>query len=104
MAPLPPLDGEGADPGFVPGEAGGVSLLWTLHLMTTIDLNPVQSIARDDAVLKALAGFVRQESLEPGSKLPTERVLADLLKVSRNTVREALTRWAAEVGARHGAS
>lgn len=61
--------------------------------MTAIDLNPVQSIARDDAVLKALAGFVRQESLEPGSKLPTERVLADLLKVSRNTVREALTRW-----------
>ena len=61
--------------------------------MAILDLNPVQPIARDDAVLKALAGFVQQEALEPGQKLPTERVLAEHLKVSRNTVREALTRW-----------
>ncbi|MGE0283463.1 MAG: FadR/GntR family transcriptional regulator [Rhizobiaceae bacterium] len=61
--------------------------------MNSLDLNPVQPIARDDAVLKALAGFVQQEALEPGNKLPTERVLAERLKVSRNTVREALTRW-----------
>lgn len=56
-------------------------------------LPPIQTTARDDAVLKALAGFVRQESLGPGEKLPTERILAERLKVSRNTVREALTRW-----------
>lgn len=61
--------------------------------MTGIDISPVQPIARDDAVLKALAGFVRQEALEPGQKLPTERILAERLRVSRNTVREALTRW-----------
>lgn len=61
--------------------------------MAAVELNPVQPLARDDAVLKALVGFVRQESLEPGHKLPTERVLAERLKVSRNTVREALTRW-----------
>lgn len=61
--------------------------------MATPDLPPVQVIARDDAVLKALVGFVRQEALEPGQKLPTERLLAERLKVSRNTVREALTRW-----------
>jgi DNA-binding FadR family transcriptional regulator len=58
-----------------------------------LDLNPVQAIARDDAVLKALAGFVTQEQLHPGERLPTERILAERLKVSRNTVREALTRW-----------
>jgi DNA-binding FadR family transcriptional regulator len=56
-------------------------------------LPPIQTTARDDAVLKALAGFVRQEALGPGEKLPTERILAERLKVSRNTVREALTRW-----------
>ncbi len=61
--------------------------------MSAIDISPVQPIARDDAVLKALAGFVRQEGLGPGERLPTERILADRLKVSRNTVREALTRW-----------
>lgn len=61
--------------------------------MSAADLSPIQAIARDDAVLKALAGFVRQEALQPGERLPTERILADRLKVSRNTVREALTRW-----------
>ncbi|MEQ1956319.1 FadR/GntR family transcriptional regulator [Mesorhizobium sp. CN2-181] len=57
------------------------------------DIVPVQAVGRDDAVLKALAGFVRQETLRPGQRLPTERILAEQLKVSRNTVREALTRW-----------
>jgi GntR family transcriptional repressor for pyruvate dehydrogenase complex len=56
-------------------------------------LPPIQTTARDDAVLKALAGFVMQEALGLGQKLPTERILAERLKVSRNTVREALTRW-----------
>ena len=57
------------------------------------DIVPVQTLGRDEAVLKALAGFVRQETLRPGQRLPTERILAERLKVSRNTVREALTRW-----------
>jgi DNA-binding FadR family transcriptional regulator len=61
--------------------------------MTGREISPVQPLARDDAVLKALAVYVRQEALAPGQKLPTERILADRLRVSRNTVREALTRW-----------
>ena len=61
--------------------------------MIDIGLLPIQTTARDDAVLKALAGFVAQEGLEPGERLPTERILAERLRVSRNTVREALTRW-----------
>lgn len=61
--------------------------------MVALDLNPIQATARDDAVLKALAGFVAHERLQPGERLPTERILAERLKVSRNTVREALTRW-----------
>ncbi len=56
-------------------------------------LAPIQVTARDEAVLDSLARFVRQEQLTPGARLPTERVLAERLKVSRNTVREALTRW-----------
>lgn len=61
--------------------------------MTEFSLPPVQTTARDDAVLKALARFVWQEALGLGERLPTERILAERLKVSRNTVREALTRW-----------
>ncbi|RVB29814.1 GntR family transcriptional regulator, partial [Mesorhizobium sp. M7A.F.Ca.CA.001.07.2.1] len=48
-------------------------------------LPPIQTTARDDAVLKALVGFVRAEALQPGERLPTERILAERLKVSRNT-------------------
>lgn len=61
--------------------------------MDHTSLPPIRTTARDDAVLKALVGFVGAEALQPGEKLPTERILAERLKVSRNTVREALTRW-----------
>jgi DNA-binding FadR family transcriptional regulator len=61
--------------------------------VTGFDLPPIHTTQRDDAVLKALAGFVAQEGMGPGEKLPTERILAERLKVSRSTVREALTRW-----------
>ncbi|MCK0371068.1 GntR family transcriptional regulator, partial [Salmonella sp. L-S2618] len=56
-------------------------------------LSPVQTSSRDDAVLNALVDFVASEGLKPGDRLPTERLLAEYLKVSRTTVREALTRW-----------
>ena len=56
-------------------------------------LSPVHTASRDDAVLHALVDFVTGEGLTPGDRLPTERVLAEHLKVSRTTVREALTRW-----------
>ena len=61
--------------------------------MTESSLSPIQTTGRDDAVLNALVRFVGEQALGPGEKLPTERILADHLKVSRNTVREALTRW-----------
>jgi GntR family transcriptional repressor for pyruvate dehydrogenase complex len=56
-------------------------------------LSPIHTPSRDDAVLHALVDFVTGEGLKPGDRLPTERVLAEHLKVSRTTVREALTRW-----------
>lgn len=59
--------------------------------MTTLD--PIKPRGLDDSVLTALANYVEGEALQLGQKLPTERLLADRLRVSRNTVREALTRW-----------
>lgn len=44
-------------------------------------------------MLETLAAFVSESGIGPGDRLPTERILAERLKVSRNTVREALTRW-----------
>jgi len=58
-----------------------------------VQLAPIRTTQRDDAVLAALVGFVREAGIGPGERLPTERILAERLKVSRNTVREALTRW-----------
>ena len=62
-------------------------------MLNSIALLPIQTTSRDDAVLNALVDFVAREGLRPGDRLPTERILAERLKVSRNTVREALTRW-----------
>lgn len=56
-------------------------------------LQSIKPTARDEAVLNVLADFVTSEGLQPGDRLPTERVLSERLKVSRTTVREALTRW-----------
>jgi GntR family transcriptional regulator, transcriptional repressor for pyruvate dehydrogenase complex len=61
--------------------------------VSSIVLHPIQTTSRDDAVLKALVDFVTHEGLATGDRLPTERILSERLKVSRTTVREALTRW-----------
>ena len=42
-------------------------------------------------VLKQLRQYIIDHDLKPGDRLPTERQLAEDLKVSRNSVREALT-------------
>lgn len=43
--------------------------------------------------MTALAAFAGRAGLGPGDRLPTERDLAQQLKISRATVREALKRW-----------
>jgi GntR family transcriptional repressor for pyruvate dehydrogenase complex len=71
---------------------GPTNLARGSHVSSAI-LPPIQTMSRDDAVLRALVDFVAHERLAPGDRLPTERILSDRLKVSRTTVREALTRW-----------
>jgi GntR family transcriptional regulator, transcriptional repressor for pyruvate dehydrogenase complex len=58
-----------------------------------ISLRPIETQTRDQAVLKALAAFIASDGLRPDDRLPTERVLAERLAVSRGTIREALKRW-----------
>jgi GntR family transcriptional repressor for pyruvate dehydrogenase complex len=58
-----------------------------------LTLSPIQTETRYFAVLKALAVFSMESGLKPGDRLPTERMLAEKLGVSRGTIREALKCW-----------
>jgi GntR family transcriptional repressor for pyruvate dehydrogenase complex len=64
-----------------------------IQTAATVNLAPIQTQTRDQAVLKALAAFTTSTGLQPGARLPTERVLAERLAVSRGTIREALKQW-----------
>lgn len=44
-------------------------------------------------VLEMLTKFIMQSKIEVGERLPAERTLAEQLKVSRSSVREALRHW-----------
>ena len=41
-------------------------------------------------IVKELREIIRVEEIQPGGKLPSERVLAERLNVGRSSVREAL--------------
>ncbi|WP_456310109.1 FadR/GntR family transcriptional regulator [Serratia proteamaculans] len=58
-------------------------------------LSPIAVQHSDVLVLDALTRYVAQSGTQIGERLPPERVLAEQLGVSRNTVREALKRWEA---------
>lgn len=59
------------------------------------ELHPISTPQIDTLILDALTRYIAQSGAQPGSRLPPERVLAEKLGVSRNTVREALKRWEA---------
>jgi len=54
-------------------------------------LRPMGKKTLAHRVSEAIKAFILSEHLEPGSKLPTERQLAEALGVSRNVVREGLS-------------
>ncbi|WP_058973410.1 FadR/GntR family transcriptional regulator [Type-D symbiont of Plautia stali] len=60
-----------------------------------IELQPITTPRSDSLILDALTRYMAQSGAQPGNRLPPERVLAEKLGVSRNTVREALKRWEA---------
>ncbi len=69
-----------------------------------IDLKPLESTRRADGVFEQLRARILAGVLPAGSRLPTERDLADALAVNRGSVREALKRleFLELIDVRHG--
>lgn len=61
-------------------------------LSTTHDLEPILNKTMADIVEARLREYIRNKNYKPGDSLPTEMELAEGLGVSRNVVREALSR------------
>ncbi len=55
-------------------------------------LVPIQKQSLSDAVFEQLRGRIVDGEMAPGTKLPSERVLCDMLQVNRGALREALRR------------
>ena len=69
-----------------------------------VDLQPLESSRRADGVFEQLRSRILSGAFPSGSRLPTERELADALAVNRGSVREALKRleFLELVDVRHG--
>ncbi len=55
-----------------------------------LDFQPIQPVRTFEAVEQRIREQIASGRLRPGDKLPSERELAEQLRVGRNTVREAL--------------
>lgn len=57
------------------------------------DLMPIKPVSKDLLYMKvadAIHNYIHENHLQPGDKIPSERVLATQLQTGRNSVREAL--------------
>ncbi len=69
-------------------------------------LEPIQKKSLSDAVFEQLRGRIVDGEMPPGTKLPSERVLCEMLQVNRGALREALRRLeqARLIRCQHGGS
>lgn len=63
--------------------------------MSTL-LRPVSRDTLTSQATETIKRFILEENMEPGTKLPSERELSEMLAVSRNILREALSALSAE--------
>ena len=59
-------------------------------------MNPEPKNLIHDLTVKAVLAYISDGNMSPGRRLPAEREMAEKLKVSRNTVREAYLSLAAK--------
>lgn len=59
----------------------------------SLGLDPIESLSMVDQVELRLREYFREKAFQPGDSIPKETELAEALGVSRNVVREALSRF-----------
>jgi GntR family transcriptional regulator, transcriptional repressor for pyruvate dehydrogenase complex len=64
----------------------------TFHLDGMTDFLPIKQTRLSEAVTEQLKQSILRGDFEPGTKLPSERILAEKFQVSRLSVREAIHR------------
>jgi GntR family transcriptional repressor for pyruvate dehydrogenase complex len=54
-------------------------------------MREIRKVVVHEAAIEEILGYIQENNLRPGDKLPPEREIVKLLKVSRSTVRDALS-------------
>ncbi len=54
------------------------------------EIKPIEKLVLIDHIIEAIGKLIASGKLKPGDMVPSERTLSNLLKVSRNSVRQAL--------------
>lgn len=57
------------------------------------DFEPIVPVSMTEIVEERIRAYLKDKSLRPGDPIPTETELSDSLQVSRNVIREALSRF-----------
>jgi len=55
-----------------------------------LNIKPIEKLVLIDQIIETLGKLIAEGALRPGDNLPSERTLAEMLKVSRTSVRQAL--------------
>jgi len=55
-----------------------------------LDIKPIEKLVLIDHIIETIGRLIASGKLKPGDVVPSERTLSNLLKVSRNSVRQAL--------------
>lgn len=63
--------------------------------VSATDLSALPPLGRSRQIIDALAHYIEKRNLQPGERLPPERVLTAALKVGRSSLREAVSQLSA---------
>ena len=58
--------------------------------MDELEIQPINKLTLIDHIIEVISNLISEGKLKPGDALPSERKLSEMLKISRNSVRQAI--------------